>query len=436
VAPPKSQRERLLEAMIHVAAREGYAEMSIADLTSRASVSRQTFYDLFADKEDCFLAAYLLSAERVLSRLQYALSTSEWWDAPEMAMRALLEQMESEPETAWLFFVEGLAGGQRVRRHRNKVLDTFDRFAGEFLDRATTTGLTLDVPPIAIVGAIRNIAAHHLRTNAADRLPELLDDLVAWMRSYATPAGRPRWSTGPHALLPPHPSGQPPSPLLTRPQPLPRGRHNLPPSVVARNHRERILYATADVATEKGYVEMTVADIVNAAAIGRDVFYEHFADKHQVFLAAQQHTARETLTAVTRAFFSGTTWPERVYRGLRTLTILVAKEPALTHLRLVEPYAAGPDAIERLEDLIAAFALFVEEGYYYRPEAHRLPPLFSSAIASAVSEIIRHEVAAHRTADLPRHIPELTYITIAPFTGAEAAADLVEELSAGAATAH
>jgi AcrR family transcriptional regulator len=435
VAPARSQRDRLLEAMVHVAASEGYAEMSIADLTSQAGISRQTFYELFSDKEDCFLAAYQLSAERVLSRLQYALSSSAWWDAPEVAMRALMEQMESEPEMAWLFFVEGLAGGQRVRRHRNKILGTFDRFAAEFLDRGSQTGLTLDIPPIALVGAIRNVAAYHLRTNSADRLPGLADDLVTWMRSYAVPAGRPRWSTGPHALLPPRSSEEPPTPLLARPEPLPRGRHSLPPSAVARNHRERILYATADVATAKGYVDMTVGDIVDAAGIARDVFYEHFADKQEVFLAAQQYTARETITAATRAFFSGATWPERTYRGLRTLTILVSKEPALTHLRLVEPYAAGPEAIERHEDMIASFALFVEEGYYYRPEASRLPQLCSSAIASAITEIIRHEVAAHRSADLPRHIPELTYITIAPFTGAEAAADLIEELSKQSADA-
>jgi hypothetical protein len=132
------------------------------------------------------------------------------------------------------------------------VLDTFERFAEEFLDRAPPTGLTLDIPSIAIVGAIRNIAAHHLRTNAADRLPGLVDDLVAWIRSYAVPAGRPRWSTGPHALLPPHASEEPRTPLLTRRHPLPRGRHSLSPSVVARNHRERILHATADVATAKG----------------------------------------------------------------------------------------------------------------------------------------------------------------------------------------
>jgi AcrR family transcriptional regulator len=429
VAAATSQRDRLLEAMTHVAAREGYAEMSIADLTSRAGVSRQTFYELFSDKEDCFLAAYLQSAERLLGRLQYALNTSDWWEAPAMAIQALLEQMRSEPETAWLFFVEGLAGGQRVRRHRNQVLDTFERFTEEFLDRAPPTGQTLDIPPCALVGAIRNIAAYHLRTNAADRLPGLVDDLVAWIRSYAVSAGRPRWSTGPHALLAARPSDRPPSPLLTRPEPLPRGRHNLPPSVVARNHRERILYATAEVATSKGYVEMTVGDIVEAAGIAKDVFYEHFADKQQAFLAAQQYTARETVSVVARAFFAGATWPERMYLGLRTLTILVAKEPAFTHLRLVEPYAAGPDAIERLEDLVAAFAILVEEGYYYRPQARDLPQLCSNAIASSITEIVRHEVASHRSADLPRRIPELTYIAIAPFTGAEAAAELIEEMA-------
>lgn len=67
--------------------------------------------------------------------------------------------------------------------------------------------------------------------------------------------------------------------------------------------------------------------------------------------------------------------------------------------------------------------------YYYRPEARQLPQLCSSAIASSITEIIRHDVAAHRSAELPRHLPELTYIAVAPVTGAEEAAALIERLS-------
>jgi AcrR family transcriptional regulator len=427
-----SQRERLLAAMTHVASSEGYAEMSIADLTSRAGVSRQTFYEQFADKEDCFLAAYRQAARKVLGELHRAMAASEWWETPRAAVNAVLAQIAEDPETTWLFFVEGLSGGPRIGPERQRVLQAFEDLAEGFLDDAPADGLTLDIPPRALLGAIRiatirSIASWQLQINDATAPPDLGQDLVAWIRSYAVPARRPRWSTGPHALLPAD-SRQPARPLLSRPDPLPRGRHGLPRGVVERNRRERIVHATAETIQAKGFAAVTVGDISLAAGIGKDVFYKHFSDKRHVFLAAQQHAAHETFNACARAYFSGRTWPERVYNGLRALTGIIAAEPALAHLRIVAPYAAGPEAIERSQQMSAIYAAFLEEGYRYRPEAKALPRLCSSAIIDAVFEILRGQIAAGEARELPRHVPQLAYIAIAPFAGPRAASETIEAL--------
>jgi AcrR family transcriptional regulator len=436
--PPKlSQRERLLAAMTHVASSEGYAEMSIADLTSRAGVSRQTFYEQFADKEDCFLAAYQQAAGKVLGELRSAMASSEWWDTPRAAVEAILEQIAKDPETTWLFFVEGLSGGPRITPERQRLLQAFEELAEGFLDDAPADGLTLDIPPRALLGAIRiatirSIASWQLRINDGVALGELGEDLVAWIRSYAVPAGQARWSTGPHALLAAAGSRQgspaPARPLLSRPEPLPRGRHGLPRGVVERNRRERIIHATAETIQAKGFAAVTVGDIALAAGIGKDVFYEHFSDKRHVFLAAQQHAAQETFNACARAYFAGRTWPERVYNCVRALTGIIAAEPALAHLRIVAPYAAGPEAIERTQQMSAIYAAFLEEGYRYRPEAKALPRLCSSAIIDAVFEILRGRIAAGEAGELPRHVPQLAYIAIAPFTGPQAASETIEAL--------
>jgi AcrR family transcriptional regulator len=435
--PPKlSQRERLLAAMTHVASSEGYAEMSIADLTSRAGVSRQTFYEQFADKEDCFLAAYQQAARKVLGELQRAMASSEWWETPRAAVEAILAQIAQDPETTWLFFVEGLSGGPRIGPERQRVLQAFEELAESFLDDAPADGLTLDIPPRALLGAIRiatirSIASWQLRINDGAPLPQLGEDLVTWIRSYAVPACQARWSTGPHALLPAgSPQGSPmlATPLISRPEALPRGRHGLPRGVVERNRRERIIHATAETIQAKGYAAVTVGDIAVAAGIGKDVFYEHFSDKRHVFLAAQQHAAQETFNACARAYFGGRTWPERVYWGLRALTQIIAAEPALAHLRIVAPYAAGPEAIERTQQMTAMYGVFLEEGYGYRTEAKELPRLCSSAIVDAVFEIIRGEIAAGDARELPRHVPQLAYIAIAPFGGPQASGELIEAL--------
>jgi AcrR family transcriptional regulator len=53
-----SQRERLISGMVAAAARHGYAKASVARVIAQAGVSRATFYEQFADREECFLAAY------------------------------------------------------------------------------------------------------------------------------------------------------------------------------------------------------------------------------------------------------------------------------------------------------------------------------------------------------------------------------------------
>jgi AcrR family transcriptional regulator len=426
-APKKSQRERLLAAMTQLAASKGYGETSIADLTARAGVSRQTFYECFTDKQDCFLASYQQAAGRVLEQIESIVAAGDWWETPARVAQAILTGADEDPETAWLFYVESLAA-TRMGTERRRALKQFESFSEAFLDRAPTDGLTLDVPPLALFGAIRNIVASRLQTNTSNLLPGLAEDLVAWMRSYAAPSRRPRWSTGERAALARKHLPSSRVPAVPRPRPLPRGRHGLRPVEVARNRYERIVHATAEVAREKGYLEMTVADIVVAAGIGRDIFYRHFADKQDAFAAAQQYGAQETFAACAAAFFAVDRWPERIWNGLTTLTAILAMEPALAHLQLVEPYAAGSAAIQRSEQMITTFAVFLEEGYRQRPEAARLPRLCSTAISHAVFETIRSRIEQEGAGEVPRYMPQLSYIAIAPFTGPEAAVELVERL--------
>lgn len=427
-APKGSQYERLLAAMTQLASSKGYAETSIADLTARAGVSRQTFYELFTDKHGCFLAAYQQAAGRVLEELQRTLAISDWWETPARVAEAILTQADEDPEMAWLFYVESLAA-TRMGTGRRLALEQFESISEAFLDRAPADGFTLDVPPIALLGAIRSIVASRLRTHTSDLLPGLAEDLAAWMRSYAAPARRPRWSTGEHAALARRSSQSPPAPTAPRPRPLPRGRHGLPRVAVERNRYERIVHATAEAAQAKGYLEMTVGDIVVAAGIGRDVFYRHFTDKQHAFAAAHQYGAQETFAAFARAFFAAEEWPERIWNGLLTLTTIMSTEPALAHLQMVEPYAAGGQAIQRSEQTIATFAVFLEEGYRHRPEAGELPHMCSTAIGHAVFETIRSRIEREGAGELPRHLPQLGYIAIAPFTGPEAAVKLVEKLA-------
>jgi AcrR family transcriptional regulator len=199
---------------------------------------------------------------------------------------------------------------------------------------------------------------------------------------------------------------------------------------VARSQRTRLISATAEVTMQKGYAATKVDDIVAAARVAKPVFYQYFRDKQHAFLEAQQFPTQYILDRCAEAYFTVDEWPERVWRCFQTLLELIVSNPALSHLRLVECYAAGPEAIRRAEDITRSFTMFMQEGYRYREEGASLPRLTSQAIAGAFFEIVQRQVAEGRFATLQAHLPQLTYLALAPFTGAEQAIKLVEELKA------
>ncbi len=426
-----TQRERLIEAIVELSGNHGYQSLSIAQISSRAGVSSATFYELFEDKEACMLAAYRAATQRTLKSMESALQGGEWARAARPAFTELLQSVQSDPDGGRVMFVEALSGGPALRSEQDLVLDLMEQSAEGLLEAAPPGSSTLDVPARALIGGVRYIVSRHLRTHEEDRLSRLTDDIIGWMGSYAVPVELGRWSKGPAALLAGsgelHPATAEPAPQLGR---LPRGRHGLSPGEVARSQRTRIILATALVSMEKGYANTTVADIVAAAGVAKDAFYRHFSDREQAFLEAQQYPSQHILDTMVGAYFSVDDWPERIWLAFDALLGLIAENPALAHLRMVECYAAGAAAIRRAEDIIRSFTLFLEEGYRYRSTANELPRLYSQAISGALFELVQRDVANGGATEVRRRLPQLAYVAIAPFAGPESARSLVSELAA------
>jgi AcrR family transcriptional regulator len=117
------QRARLVAAMTEVAAEVGLANASVAQVIARAGVSRRTFYELYDDREECFLdaldAAIAQVSERVVSA--YA-SGASWRDRIGGGLIALLIFLEENPDAGRILIVESLGAGPRSLERRNNVL--------------------------------------------------------------------------------------------------------------------------------------------------------------------------------------------------------------------------------------------------------------------------------------------------------------------------
>jgi AcrR family transcriptional regulator len=109
------QRARMLAAMIAAVEEVGYANLTVSRVISGARVSRKTFYEVFTDREHCFLEAYedVLDRARACALEAYGAEPT-WRDGVRSALARLLALMEEEPAYARVCFVDSLAGGERV----------------------------------------------------------------------------------------------------------------------------------------------------------------------------------------------------------------------------------------------------------------------------------------------------------------------------------
>lgn len=207
----------------------------------------------------------------------------------------------------------------------------------------------------------------------------------------------------------------------------PRGRHGLPPEVVSRSQRERLLEATMRIVAAKGYGPTTVADLTKEAGISRTTFYELFADKEACFLAAYDNSVDGLVRQISAAYEAEERWPDRARAGLATLLTALAADPAQARLALVDVAAAGPAAQRRLRAAVQRLTPFFDEGRDFAPGGRNLPANVSRMAAGAVVGLIADELVAGRSDELPSLLSDLLFATLVPYLGPDAAAREVGE---------
>jgi AcrR family transcriptional regulator len=195
-------------------------------------------------------------------------------------------------------------------------------------------------------------------------------------------------------------------------------------SAVAQNQRLRIMFATAEVSAKKGYTASTISDIIKAAQVDKRVFYKHFRDKQDSFLAVHELGFQQVMAVAASAYFSAEAWPERIWEGLRAANQFFATYPTLSRIGFVESHAVGIPARQRVEHNQAAFRLFLQEGNQGAPSPHAEAAF--EAIAATIFEIGYLEFRRDNASQLPRFVPHATYLCLAPFLGPRAANKFVD----------
>jgi len=161
---------------------------------------------------------------------------------------------------------------------------------------------------------------------------------------------------------------------------------------VEKDHRSRLILAMVAAATERGYAEVTVADVVRHAHVSKRTFYEHFPDKESCFLAAYLAVAAELLARIATAAAQETHVEERIVVGARAYFSALEERPQLTRTFLSDIHAAGPKALELRRRIHQQFAdtlrHLVDSERVHLPNVRPLSREMATAIVGGINELI------------------------------------------------
>jgi AcrR family transcriptional regulator len=390
----RHQRERLYAAMVALASERGYEAVSVSALIELAGVSRSDFYRHFAGKRECFVATERAIMERLgdLVALHY--------DGQGSALRAGIGQIVAQPAAARLCFSEVEAAGEEALAVMRGAEEALERlFETAFAERHSEE-MPAEVSR-AVVGGVREVVFSRLAAGRETELLDLTDELWEWAFGYQPP----------------------PRTLRKRPR---RQSPRKEPRVAPIDRGERLLEATLRVVATKGFGAATIGEIAEGAGVSLSTFYGHFATKAEAFEAALDAAQFRVFGDALPAYRRAKTWPEGVRLGLEMMMRFFAEEPEVARCLLIEIQTAGPRVLEHRETTMAVMRSFLAPGYKRAPHA---PAIAAEAVGGAAVTLVVDMVRAGETERLPELTPTLTYLTLAPFLGAEAAcaAALAEE---------
>ncbi|MBW8060013.1 MAG: TetR/AcrR family transcriptional regulator [Solirubrobacterales bacterium] len=173
------QRARIISALAEETAEKSYRAVTVANIVRRAGIARNTFYDNFSSKEDCFLAASEFAVKEALRRVDDTASKVDTWPARVNAgLAAFLHYVASEPALARTCIVEALSAGpaavERYERSIQAFLPLF-RMGRKVSPNGNQLPETLEE---TIVGGIFWIIYQRIIMGHTEQIEKLLPELV------------------------------------------------------------------------------------------------------------------------------------------------------------------------------------------------------------------------------------------------------------------
>jgi AcrR family transcriptional regulator len=200
---PDIQRARMIAALVEVARERGAARVTVAHVVARSGVSRRTFYEMFEDRDACFMAALELAIDRGAARVLPAFAeaagngggvgartagagkgpaaggASRWREQIRAGLAALLEFLDDEPGPGGLCVVDTLSACPEALKRRAEIVKAFvdavDAGRGEAKAGLAPTRLTAE----GVVGGVLGVLYSRFADQDPRPMLRLLNPLMA-----------------------------------------------------------------------------------------------------------------------------------------------------------------------------------------------------------------------------------------------------------------
>lgn len=386
-----NQRMRLFGAMVACVAQQGYPATTVADLTRASGVSRRSFYDLFADKEACFVSTLEAILEGAMGLVLPEDREGSWEDRARRDFHVFTRSLDAQTAASKMCLVDAYAAGPRAVELVERMI-----IAGETLlrQRYDESPDRSELPAeifTAMVGGVLEIFRRRVRVSDPD--PGSIDDgLLELAFSYRSPT------------RPLKKRGRPNTPSAQAPEPWDQGA--------------RALLAFEEEVAEKGYVEATVEEVAARAGMSVKTVYANFSGKEDLLTAAIDSGAAQIAAAVLPAFRRNPYWPEQVRGALIAFFGFLASRPTLAKVMLVEVLGAGQGALQQRQVALSPLESLLADGP--RQNA-KVPRVAGEAILAGILSMAARRVREKGPQELPGLVPVATFLALAPFLGEDEA---------------
>ncbi len=445
----QNQRARIHGGMVEAVTQYGYTKTSVKVIVALAGVSRRSFYEHYANKEECFLTSVDLIAARIAKLTNEAYQGVD--GALENRLRAGIEQFTEEAggssNSASLVIVQAPTAGAAGMLHLCRATGAFEQMLlSSFAHAPEVSDLPLPIIR-GIIGGLHEVISVRLRTGRAEEIPALTEELLQWTLLFGTAPEDPMAarladralaslrstngastngastngnSTNGHST-----NGNTSNGYSSNGHTANGNSANGHPGASASqmDTRGRLLECALRLAMVENHKDLGPLQIADEAGVSMDSFFELFDHLQECLTAAFDAMSDKLLQITADPDLVGQDWPRAVRKVIGALMQHLATHPLHAQTIATGAYAGGPEMIERNYELAHDIAMLLTEG---GPEVVN-DEFAADAVAGAIWHTVRCQVAGEQVRRLPALSDYLAYVVLAPFIGTERAAGIVTE---------